>query len=121
MTKIVEGKLQENNQTTLSVESSVEEQLSHKNSAFQKEESIQQIDLGEEVLTDISECVSAFSKGNDNSNGDNSSITSGKLFVKLGKSSQNNDLDKSQSINENSEQTSVNGLLIDIFFFIFSF
>ena len=71
--------------------------------------------MWDEILTDVSECASVVSKKDDNSNGDKSSIKSGKLFVKLGKSSQNNDLDKSQSINENSEPTSVNGLLINIF------
>ena len=74
--------------------------------------------MWDEIVTDVSECASVVSKKDDNSCSDNSSIKSGKLFAKLGKSSQSNDLDKSQSINEKSEPTAFNGLLIDVFIFI---
>ena len=115
VTKSVKSESSDKNQKTLSGVSSIEEQVAHKNSASQNEESIWQSVLGEEIKTDISECVSVVSKENDNSNGDNSSIERRNGLVKLGKSSQNNDLDKSQSINEKSDPTSVCGLLINIF------
>ena len=66
------------------------------------------------IQKDVSECFSAAPKKDDNIYGDDSSVKSRNVQLKLGKSSQSKDLDKSQAISENSEPTSVNGLSIDI-------
>ena len=109
VTNIEECDLQDKNQTTGDVESS---QVAHKNSAFQNKGTIEQIVSEEEILTDISECVSVVSNFND----DNISINSSDVLLNLGKSSKSEDLDKSQAISKNSEPTSVNGLSNNIFF-----
>ena len=121
VTKSAKSELQETNQKTLSSESSNENQVAHKNSASQNEEAIWQTVLGEEIKTDISECVSVVSKDNDSSYGDKSSIKRCNVLEKLGKSFQSNDLEKSQSINENLEPTSVYGLSINIFILLLIF
>ena len=113
MTNIEECELQDKNQTTGDVESS---QVAHKNSAFQNEETIEQIVSEEEILTDISECVSVVSNCNDNIYDDNISIESSNVLLNLGKSSKNEVLDKSQAISESFEPKSVNGLSINIVF-----
>ena len=114
VTNIEECELQDKNQTTGDVESS---QVAHKNSAFQNKETIEQIVSEEEILTDISECVSVASNCNENIYDDNISIESSNVLLNFANNSQNKDLDKSQAISENSEPTSVNGMSFNILFF----
>ena len=60
------------------------------------------------IETVKSECASIDSKDGDNSYNDNSS-KSRELFTKLRKTSQNDNLDKFNSANENPKPTAVNG------------
>ena len=57
--------------------------------------------------TDLLELSSVVSKKSENSYSDNSSRKTSKLFLKLIKSSQSNNLDKTQFTDKNSDQTSV--------------
>ena len=63
------------------------------------------------MKTDVSKYFSVASIKNDNIYGDNISVKSSVVQLKLAKSSQSKDLNKFQPTNESSESTSVDGLL----------
>ena len=92
-------------------ETSFENQNGVEADVFEKDVQVVRKKSHSSIETDVLECFSAASKKNENSYGDNSSVKSSNSQLKLSKSSQSNDLDKSKLIDENLEPTSVHGLL----------
>ena len=108
MTKIVKKESREENPSTLCGVPSIESQIKHSysGSGSQNVEKPWRSGLGDEILTDESECDSAILK--DNGHGDNSSIKSRSVLANLDK--------KCPSTKNNSELSLIYGLLIFLLF-----
>ena len=102
----------EKNPAAFGGESIFKNQIGVEADVFEKEVQVLERKSHSSIVTDVSECFFAASKNNENINGDNSSVKSSNVQLKLRKSSQSNDLDKSQAISENTEPPSFNGLSI---------
>ena len=114
MTEIVEKESREENPSTLCGVPSIESQVKHSYSASgsQDEEKPWRSGLGDETVTDVSECDLVFSKNIDNSYGDNSIIKSRNALANLNKNFQRSYLEKYQPTKNKSDLSSINGLLI---------
>ena len=108
MTKIEGSETCDENQATLGSGSSFKNQVAVEADIFKANELAVEDKSYSSIQKDVSERSSVVSKKSENSCSDNSSIKTSKLFVKLRKSSQSNDLDKIQFTDENSERTLVN-------------
>ena len=114
MTEIVEKESREENPSTLCGVPSIESQVKHSYSASgsQNEEKPWRSGLGDEIVTDVSECDLVVSKKIDNSYGDNRSIKSRNALANLGKISQSGYLEKCQPSKNQSDLSSIYGLII---------
>ena len=93
-------------------ESSFENKSGVEADVFEKELQVEGKMSHSSIETDVMACFSAASKKNGNSYGDDISVKSSYVQLKLGKSFQNEDLNTFQSTNESSEPPSFNSLLI---------
>ena len=112
VTKVVKKESLEENPSTLCGVPSIESQVKHSYGASvsQIEEKPWRSGLGDEIVTDESECDSAIFK--DNGHGDNSSIKSRSVLANLDKNRQCSYFEKCQSTKNNSELSLIFGLLI---------
>ena len=95
------------NQATLGIKLSFKNHVAVAADIFKANEQAVEDKSYNSIQKDVSERSLVASKKSENSYSDNRSIKTSKLFVKLRKSSQSNDLDKVQFTDENSERTLV--------------
>ena len=107
VTKIDESESCDKNPATLGNGSSFKNQVGVEADILKANEHAVEDTLYSSNQTDLLERSSVVSKKSENSYSDNSSRKTSKLFLKLIKSSQSNNLDKTQFTDKNSDQTSV--------------
>ena len=107
VTKIDESETCDKNPATLGNGSSFKNQVGVEADILKANEHAVEDTLYSSNQTDLLERSSVVSKKSENSYSDNSSRKTSKLFLKLIKSSQSNNLDKTQFTDKNSDQTLV--------------
>ena len=107
VTKIDESESCDKNPATLGNGSSFKNQVGVEADILKANEHAVEDTLYSSNQTDLLERSSVVSKKSENSYSDNSSRKTSKLFLKLIKSSQSNNLDKTQFTDKNSDQTLV--------------